>query len=309
MRVIVTGGCGFIGSNLVECLVKEGYEVIIFDNLSTGSLKNIEGLDVRFFKEPYEKLFDLAPESDLIFHLGMPSSSPMYKRDPSLVGKTINEAITIFEYARKKNCKVVYASTSSIYNGNPLPYKEDMPIYVTDYYTECRYTIERLAKLYNTLHGVKSVGLRLFSVYGPKEGHKGEYANIISQFLWAIQRNESPTIYGDGTQTRDFIHVSDVVEAFMLAAEYDYKYEIFNVGTGKAHSFNDIVDMINKLLRKDIKPIYEPNLIKNYVYHTLADTTKAERLLGFKAKIALEDGIKSLLKQKQFKSNASSKQS
>lgn len=295
MRVLVTGGCGFIGSNLAERLVRDGYEVVIFDNLSTGSLRNIEGLSVKFLSEPYQRISALIPDVDVIFHLGMPSSSPMYKRDLTLVGKTINDAITIFEYAKEKKCKVVYASTSSLYNGNNPPYREDMPIYITDYYTECRFTIERLAKLYNVLYGVKSVGLRLFSVYGPKEEYKGEYANIVSQFLWLIKRDQPPIIFGDGTQTRDFIYVSDVVEAFILSAERDFECEIFNVGTGVAYSFNDVVNIINKLLGKSVKPIYKPNPIKNYVYHTLADTTKAEKILGFKAKIPLEKGIESLV--------------
>ena len=294
MRVIVTGGCGFIGSNLVERLVKDGYDVIVFDNLSTGNLRNIEGLNVRFFNKPYQNIPVLVPDADLIFHLGMPSSSPMYKRDPGLLGRTINDAISIFEYAKERKCKVIYASTSSLYNGNNPPYREDMPIYVTDYYTECRYAIERLAKLYNILHGVRSVGLRLFSVYGPKEQYKGEYANVISQFLWLMKRDQPPIIFGDGTQTRDFIHVADVVEAFMLSAEKDFECEIFNVGTGIARSFNYVVDLINKILGKSIKPVYKPNPIKNYVYHTLADTTKAEKILGFKAKITLEEGIRDL---------------
>jgi len=290
----VTGGCGFIGSNLVERLVKDGYDVIVFDNLSTGNLRNIEGLNVRFFNKPYQNIPVLVPDADLIFHLGMPSSSPMYKRDPGLLGRTINDAISIFEYAKERKCKVIYASTSSLYNGNNPPYREDMPIYVTDYYTECRYAIERLAKLYNILHGVRSVGLRLFSVYGPKEQYKGEYANVISQFLWLMKRDQPPIIFGDGTQTRDFIHVADVVEAFMLSAEKDFECEIFNVGTGIARSFNYVVDLINKILGKSIKPVYKPNPIKNYVYHTLADTTKAEKILGFKAKITLEEGIRDL---------------
>ncbi|HDO42122.1 MAG TPA: NAD-dependent epimerase/dehydratase family protein, partial [Candidatus Bathyarchaeota archaeon] len=119
MNVIVTGGCGFIGSNLVERLLEEGHRVTVFDNLSTGNLKNIEGLDVKFFNEPYEKIPFLVRDIDVIFHLGIPSSSPMYKREPHLVGKAINEAITILEYARKNKCKIVYASTSSLYNGNP----------------------------------------------------------------------------------------------------------------------------------------------------------------------------------------------
>lgn len=295
MRVIVTGGCGFIGSNLVERLVKDGYEVVVFDNLSTGNLKNIEGLDVKFFNEPYERAIDLVPRCDVIFHLGMPSSSPMYKRDPALVGKTINDAIAIFEYAKRVGCKVIYASSSSVYNGNPVPYNEDMPIYVTDYYTECRYAIERLAKLYNSLYGVKSVGLRLFSVYGIREEYKGEYANVVTQFLWKIMRDESPIVYGDGSQTRDFIHVYDVVDAFMLSMRDDLECEIFNVGFGVAYTFNYVIGLINKFLCKSVKPVYKPNPIKNYVYHTLADTTKAERVLGFKAKISLEEGIKSLI--------------
>ena len=295
LRVVVTGGCGFIGSNLVERLVKDGFSVAVFDNLHTGSLKNIEGLDVEFFNEPYSKLAEIVPEAEVVFHLGIPSSSPMYKRNPKLVGEAINDAIEVFEYAKKSGCKVVYASSSSIYNGNQVPYREDMPVYVTDYYTECRYAIERMAKLYNILFGVKSVGLRFFSIYGPKEEFKKQYANIVSQFLWSMRRDEPPVIFGDGTQTRDFTHVYDVVDALLLAWKKDFECEIFNVGTGVAHSFNEVVDLLNKLLGKNIKPIYRPNPIKNYVYHTLADTTKAEKLLGFKAKISLEEGLRSLL--------------
>jgi UDP-glucose 4-epimerase len=294
MRYVVTGGCGFIGSNLVEHLVNGGHKAIVFDDLSTGSIKNIEGIDVEFYNESYEKIWELS-NIDGIFHLGIPSSSPMYRENPHLVGKTIDEAITLFEYAKKNKCKIVYASTSSIYNGNPVPYREEMPIYVTDYYTECRYAVERLAKLYNDLCGVRSVGLRLFSIYGPKEGSKGTYANLVSQFLWSMINDKPPTIYGDGNQTRDFTYVSDVVEAFVLAMEKDFECEIFNVGTGIAYSLNDVVNLLNKCLGKDIKPIYKPNPIKNYVYHTLADTTKAEKFLGFRAKVMLEDGIKKLI--------------
>jgi len=297
LKIIVTGGCGFIGSNLVERLVKDGYSVVVFDNLHTGNLENIKGLDVEFFNESYSKLTDLVPEADVVFHLGIPSSSPMYKENPRLVGEAINDAIEIFEYAKKTGCKVVYASSSSIYNGNKIPYREDMPIYVTDFYTECRYAIERLAKLYNILYGVKSVGLRFFSIYGPKERYKGRYANIVSQFLWAMQKDEPPIIFGDGTQTRDFTHVYDVVDALILAWKKNFECEIFNVGTGVAHSFNEVVELINKILGKNIKPVYKPNPIKNYVYHTLADTTKAEKMLGFKAKISLEEGLVSLVKK------------
>jgi UDP-glucose 4-epimerase len=299
MEIIVTGGCGFIGSNLIDRLLNEGNSVKVFDNMHTGNPSNLEGLAVKIFHDPYNKMDSLVQKPDIIFHLGIPSSSPMYKNNPKLIGEAINDAIDVFEFAKKKGCKVVYASSSSLYNGNEPPYREDMPIYVKDYYTECRYSIERLAKLYNTLHDVKSVGLRFFSVYGPNEKYKGKYANIITQFLWAMLKDEHPVIFGDGNQTRDFIYVGDVVEALMLAMEKDFECEIFNAGTGVAHSFNQIVDLLNENLGKNIKPIHQPMPIKNYVFETLADTTKAEKILGFKAKKTLDEGIKSLIEKEK----------
>ena len=294
MKLVVTGGCGFIGSNLVEKRLKDGDSITVFDDLSLGTVQNLAGLKVENHGVSCAHIESFVSECDGIFHLGIPSSSPMYKENPALVGETITNAIKIFEYAKRVGCKVVYASTSSIYNGNETPYHENMPVYAMDYYTECRYAIERLAKVYNSLHDVKSVGLRFFSVYGPKEKHKGTYANIISQFLWEMKKGNRPLIYGDGEQTRDFTHVSDVVDALSLAMQKNIDYGIFNVGTGIAHSFNDIVDYLNEALRKNIKPRYKVNPIKNYVQHTVADTSAAERELGFKAKIPLSKGIQIL---------------
>jgi len=299
MEIVVTGGCGFIGSNLIERLSSEGHSIKVFDNMNTGNPNNLKGLGAKIFNEPYNKMDSLVQKPDVVFHLGIPSSSPMYRNDPKLVGEAINDAITIFEYAKKNECKVICASSSSLYNGNEPPYSEDMPIHVTDYYTECRYLIERLAKLYNILFNMKSVILRFFSVYGPREKYKGKYANIITQFLWAILKNEQPVIFGDGNQTRDFIYVGDVVEALMLAMEKDFEYELFNAGTGVAHSFNQIIDILNESLGKTIKPIYKLNPIKNYVYDTLADTTKAEKKLGFKAKTSLKQGITNLINKEK----------
>jgi UDP-glucose 4-epimerase len=291
VKAVVTGGCGFIGSTLVENLEKGGHSITVFDDLSLGTTRNIAGLKVENHILSCAHIKSFVSDCDGIFHLGIPSSSPMYKEKPELVGETITNAIKIFEYAKHAGSKVVYASTSSVYNGNQTPYREDMSIYARDYYSECRYAIERLAKVYNLLHGVKSVGLRFFSVYGPKENHKGRYANIVSQFLWRMRRDERPVIYGDGKQTRDFIHVSDVVEALMCAMQKKIDLGVFNVGTGVAHSFNDVVTLLNDALGKGIKPVYQPNPIKNYVQHTLADPSLAEKALGFKAKTALSKGI------------------
>lgn len=296
MRYLVTGGAGFIGSYLVETLINNGNDVIVIDNLATGSINNISHLSkkidiligrcCRFVNE--------INNISGIYHLGIPSSSPLYKENPCLVSQAIEDFISIIELARKENCKLVFASTSSIYNKNPIPWKEDMEIKITDFYTEARYYMERLAKLYFDLYGVNSIALRLFSVYGEREKAKKQYANLVSQFIWCMKKDQQPIIYGNGTQTRDFIYVKDVVNAFILAMNSKIKCDIFNVGTGKHYSLNKLIQIINTILNKSIKARYISNPIKNYVHHTLADTTKAEKQLRFKSTITLEKGIKKL---------------
>lgn len=302
MRILVTGGAGFIGSNLVEELAGE-HEVIVLDNFHTGSMENLRNVQdkVEIVRASCCEILNLKlPSPDIIFHFGIPSSSPMYKENPRLVGEAINDAICIFEFARQNGCKkVIFASTSSIYNGLPLPFREDMQPKVTDYYTEARIAIERIAKLYYELHDVKSIGLRFFSIYGFHERAKGKYANVVTQFLWDMKEDRQPLIFGDGNQTRDFTFVKDVVQICKLAMDSDLNCEIINVGTGKSHSFNEVVDILNKLLGKDIKPKYVENPIKNYVWHTLADPTKMQTLLGFTPRYSLEEGIKELLKEEE----------
>ena len=297
MKFLVTGGAGFIGSNLVERLV-ENNRVVVVDNLHTGSLENLKEFEIEFInKSCGEITLEDIGEIDGIFHIGIYSSSPMYKEDRSLVGKAINDFLNILELARRENCKIVFASSSSIYNGNPVPWREDMDIKVTDFYTEARYAMERLADLYHQLHGVEWIGLRFFSVYGPRERYKGKYANLVSQFLWAMKKNETPVIYGDGEQRRDFIYVKDVVNACVLAMNSD-KIGIFNVGTGKDYSLNELIDILNNALGKDIEPKYVENPIKNYVQNTKADTEKAKKELGFEYKYSLKEGIEKLLSEK-----------
>ena len=297
MSVLVTGGAGFIGSNLVEDLLASEKKVTVLDNMDTGSMSNLKDLngDLKVIEASCvdASKFDLKPEA--IYHLGIPSSSPMYKRNPFLVGEAINGTIAVFELARSAKCRVVYASSSSLYSGLTPPHREDMTIQVTDYYTEARLAIERIAELYKRLFDVPSAGMRFFSVYGPKAEAKKQYANMISQFLWEMMEGKTPVIYGDGTQTRDFTYVKDIVRALRLAMGSDY-HGILNVGTGKAHSFNDVIDIINEGIGSVIKPKYVDNPIKNYVSHTLADTSKTKEILGFEACCTLNDGIRSLIK-------------
>ncbi len=296
MRAVVTGGAGFIGSNLTAKLLKDGAEVAVIDNFMTGSREVAYLLKERgatLFEGPSSSIRELTPV-DVVFHLGIPSSSPMYRENPDLLSLAIGDAIAIFEYAKESGAKVIYASTSSLYNGNEPPFAEDMPVFPTDFYTEGRYWIERLAKVYHELHGVESVGLRLFSVYGPNERPKGSFANVASQMVWAALEGKPFVIYGDGKQTRDFIYVTDVVKAFLLAWERGGGCEVYNVGTGKETSFNELAEQIRKL-GLDLEVEYRENPIKNYVYRTLADTKRAERDLGFKYEVELEEGLEEII--------------
>ena len=300
MSTLVTGGAGFIGSNLVEELLAAGEDVVVLDNMHTGSPGNLEGLkgSLKLIKASCNDLpgLDLHPEK--IYHLGIPSSSPMYKNNPYLMGEAINGFTAVFELAKKCGARVVYASSSSLYNGLVPPHREDMTIRVSDYYTEARLAMERIAELYRGLYGISSAGMRFFSVYGPKEEAKKQYANMVSQFMWQMQKKETPVIFGDGTQTRDFTNVRDVVRALRSGMQSDY-HGILNVGTGKAYSFNDVIEILNQKLGTRIMPKYTENPIKNYVKDTLSDTTKCREILGFSAKVSLEDGIGQLVHKKQ----------
>ncbi len=292
MKYIVTGGAGFIGSHLVERLLEENHRVQVIDNLKSGNLKNLAPV---LQKIEFAPSLEALPDSgfDGVFHLGFPSSSPMYREDPGLVADVTRDMIKILEYSAKRDIPLVYATTSSIYNGNPTPWKEDQPIHVTDYYTEARYVAERLSRLYYYLKGLNSFGLRLFSVYGENEWYKGRYANLVSQFIWAMMRGERPEIYFDGEQRRDFVYQGDVVDCFIKAmkmARENPVCEIVNVGTGVNYSLNELVHEINEALDRKIEPVYRDVDIPNYVQDTLADTGKMSSLFG-SSHVELSDGI------------------
>jgi UDP-glucose 4-epimerase len=295
--IVVTGGAGFIGSNLVERLAQSN-KVTVVDNMHTGSKKNLDAAmatgNVKLVKADSKEIAKVAPPPDIIFHLGMYSSTPMYKKNPHLVNEVVDGAISVLEFAKEKKAKVVIASTSSIYNGHATPYREELLPKVSDFYTEGRYAVERLAELYGTLYGVDSICLRLFSVYGPHEEAKKQFANLVNQFMWSMRKGESPLIYGDGKQTRDFTYVDDTVEAFVRAVGAK-GFDVFNVGTGKSHTMNELVEKLNRRMGTDIAPTYRPIDTSNYVLRTLADTTKAAKVLGFRAKTTLDEGIDKLL--------------
>ena len=295
MKYLIIGGAGFIGSNLAKDLVKDSHKIIVVDNLSTGSLDNLSPIKdkIEFIEAPAMDVLDIESLKGLdgIFHYGIPSTTALYRNNRLLVGEAINEFIKVLELAKRENCKLIWASSSSIYNGNKPPFTENMPVFVKDFYTEARYLMERLARLYYDFYKVKSIGFRFFSVYGPNEQAKKNFANLISQFLWNIKKGEQPLIYGDGEQMRDFTFVDDINQGFIKGMNSDIDYDIFNLGTGRYYSLNELVKILNKILETDIKPRYQENPILNYVQETLADITKANQQLDWQPKISLEQGI------------------
>lgn len=298
----MTGGAGFIGSNLVWRLVGDGDEVEIIDDTSLGSLKNLpESGRLKLTRGDVRDgvlIEEAIGRADGVFFDAARSSSPMFYPDPR-EGVEVNLMgfMNALEAARRHDTPIVYASTSSLYSRCTPPHREDMQVVPGSFYEYSFLAREMAAKLYRELYGVRTVGLRYFSVYGPREEFKGKYANNISQFAWEIMRGKSPVIYGDGTQTRDFVFVEDVVEANILAMRAADRAggEVFNVGTGIETTFNRVVEILAEELNVEVKPVYVENPIKNYVRRTLADTTKAAEKLGFMAKVNLRDGIRKTL--------------
>jgi len=299
-KILVTGGAGFIGSNLIKNLLRDGHKIIVIDNLTTGSSDNLKTVrkEIKFIRSSVGKVLSTKELKgiDGIFHIGIPSSSPLYKKDHQLVSEAISDFISILELAKREKCKMVFASSSSVYNGNKIPYKETQPVFVKDFYTEARYAMERLSRLYYDFFGVKSIGLRFFSVYGPGEESKKNLANLVSQFLWEMKKNKAPIIYGQGKQERDFTYIEDIIRGLKMAMDSKIDCDIFNLGTGKYHNLNQLVEILNKVLNKNLPAVYVKNTVKNYIDRQMADTNKAEKILGFKAKISLEQGIRKLSK-------------
>lgn len=302
-RVLVTGGAGFIGRTLVRLLVEDDYKVTVLDNYRIGGEEHIpqdlreratwvEG-DVRQAK----LLDELVQGADGVIHLAAPSSFLMYEEEP-IEGTTgtIHGFLNVLEAMRKHGKrKLAYASTSAVYEGNPFPYTEDMPLDPPDLKALSKKVNEEMAKQYSSRYGIQAIGLRPFSVYGHDEFSKGGYANITSLFVWAMLQGNQPIVWGNGAQTRDFIFVEDVARAFQLSLESDLETQVFNVGTGVETSFSHVIDLINKYLGSNLEPIFVDVPISIYAYRLLADTSRAEERLGFRAEIELQEGIRRVI--------------
>lgn len=299
MKALVTGGAGFIGSNLVDRLIRDGHEVIVLDNESAESNEqfywNPKALNIKYDINDYENTMPLYKGVDVVFHLAAESRIQPCIEDPirAVRGNALGTA-TVLQCARMAGIKrVVYSSTSASYGlKNRPPLVETMPLDCLNPYSVTKVAGEELCKMYSDMFGMETVILRYFNVYGERQPLRGQYAPVVGIFLRQVRSGEAMTIVGDGEQRRDFIHVYDVVEANILASQFvssKHNYprtwgQVYNIGTGINYSINQIADMIGENKLHIEARIGEAR-------HTLSDSSKAMRDFGWKPKISFESWI------------------
>jgi UDP-glucose 4-epimerase len=302
-RVLVTGGAGFIGSNLANHLAADN-EVIALDDCYLGTPENLDD-DVEFVEASVLEE-DLPTDVDAVFHIAALSSYAMHEDDPARGARVNVEGfVNTVDQARRDGCEtVVYATTSSIYGDRTEPSPEDMEVTVNTGYEASKLARERYAEYFHNHYGLSTAGMRFFSVYQGMEegaeGHKGEYANLIAQFADDIANGRRPEVWGDGTQTRDFTHVDDIVRGLELAADHELQ-GVYNLGTGEQYSLNHLVEALNEELGTDVEPVYEENQIPEdvYVHDTMADVTKMREATGWEPEIGFEEGLETVCSQYQ----------
>jgi UDP-glucose 4-epimerase len=299
-KFLVTGGAGFIGSNICTKLISQGCFVRVIDNLLTGKKINLAAISDKIeFIEADMGNPDAARAAmkgiNVVLHQGALPSVPRSIDDPALTHRhCVDATFTLLLAARDAKVKrFVYAASSSAYGDTPtLPKVETMPVNPLSPYAAAKLMGEYYCSVFYKVFGLETISLRYFNVFGPHQDPTSQYAAAIPAFVTSILKDKPPTIYGDGEQTRDFTYVDNIVEANLLAARAKQtKGEVVNIACGEAITVNAIIDMINKIVGKNIKPTYAPSN-KGDVKHSLADITQAKKLIGFKPVVLFEDGLK-----------------
>jgi nucleoside-diphosphate-sugar epimerase len=298
-KFLVTGGAGFIGSNICTKLVSQGCSVRVVDNLLTGKKTNLASiLDKIEFIEADMGDEDVAraamKDIDVVLHQGALPSVPRSVDDPAATHRhCVDATFTLLLAARDAKVKrFVYASSSSAYGDTPtLPKVETMLPSPLSPYAAAKLVGEYYCSVFSGVFGLQTISLRYFNVFGPNQDPTSQYAAAIPAFVTAILKDKPPTIYGDGEQSRDFTYVDNVVEANLLAARAKKTAgEVVNIACGQAVTVNQIIDMINEILGKNVKPIYaapRPGDVK----HSLADISLGKKLIGFKPKVSFRHGL------------------
>ena len=300
-RYLVTGGAGFIGSHTVDRLVAEKHQVRILDDLSSGKLENLKGVKdrVEFVKGDIRdrKIMRQAVQGiERILHVAAWRSVPKSMADSygymdvNVMGTTnlLDEAV------KAKVKRVVVVSSSSVYGeATKVPMSETDPTNPVSPYAASKLIDEILCGLYTRAFGLETVAVRYFNVFGPRQSLENDYAVVIPKFITSLLKKQSPPVYGDGKQSRDFTYVDNVAEATILASQVPGvgTGEVFNIALGEENTLLDLLDQLNKIIGVDIKPDFKPKRAGD-VYKTFADSSKALRLLGWKGKVNFTEGLR-----------------
>ena len=303
MKILVTGGAGFIGSHITEYLVQRGDDVTVLDNLTTGKKENLAKINdkINFVNgdiRDYKLLEKLVNDTTGVFHeAALASVQQSFNMKDEYFDVNVNGTENILKLSKKYGFKVVYASSSSVY-GNPkkIPIKESDEKNPINPYAETKLQKEDLAIRYSEM-GVKVIGLRYFNVFGKRQSK--EYAGVLKLFLERISQELPPKINGDGTQFRDFVHVQDVVNANIMSMDNDIASGFFNVGTNTSTTILELAKNIIEYSGLDIEPIFEPTL-KGDVHGTIANIDLIKKEIGWKPSIMLIDWIKDIISSKKF---------
>ena len=298
-RALVTGGAGFIGSNLVRALLERGDDVRVLDNFSTGNRANLEGLDIEIVEgelRSYERVHNAVRGRDVVYHLGALGSVPRSVQDP-LTSSAVNVegTLNVLLAARDEGIRrVVYASSSSVYGSKrELPVDESLPPDPISPYGVAKLAAERYCVSFSRVYeSFESVVLRYFNVFGPRQSPFSQYAAMVPLFVTAIAAGRPVTVYGDGEQSRDFTYVANVVDATMRAADAaGANGRIFNVAAGSPATVNTVAETIGRIVDKPVERVFAPPRPGD-IRDSWADVTAAREVLGFEPSVDLEEGLR-----------------
>lgn len=300
MRYLVTGGAGFIGSNLVDELVRRGHEVVVLDDLSTGHKENLAGVRGKIdFREgsitDLNTLHSACRGADYVVHLAARTSVPKSVKDPIESNfVNIDGTLNVLVAARDAKLKrFVFAASSSAYGETPtLPKVESMQPEPISPYGVTKYVGELYAQVFGRVYGLENACIRYFNVFGPRQDPTSQYSGVLSRFMLAVIRGEKPIVYGDGEQTRDFTYVANVVDETLRACEAkDASGMVFNGGTGIRITLNEVLKLLGKITGKPIQAQYDPPR-NGDIRDSQADISLARKKLGYEPLVLFEEGLK-----------------
>jgi nucleoside-diphosphate-sugar epimerase len=297
---VVTGGAGFIGSNIVQRLAEEGQEVRVVDDLATGHRENLKaaGGAARLFEGSVTEgalLRRAFAGADYVLHQGALASVPRSVADPLATNAAnVEGTLQVLEAARACGVRrVVYASSSSVYGDAPtLPKREDMTPQPKSPYAVSKLAGEYYCQVYNSVYGLETVSLRYFNVFGPRQDPASQYAAVVPIFIRCIVAGQAPKVYGDGEQSRDFTYVDDVVTANLQAAQAEGAAgAVCNLGRGERHTLNELLEILQDIIGRRVKAAYGPDRAGD-VKHSMADITRAREAFGYEPQVTFEEGLR-----------------